>query len=104
MIVAAAAGAAPVAWLVARAAGIVAFALLTISVTLGLALSTKLLGNRRGKMLLGWHQTLHLDEPRHGRAAPRAGSSSIRSSALASSPSSSPAQLRGARFPSRRES
>ena len=46
------------AWLVARAAGIVAFALLTISVTLGLALSTKLLGNRRGKMLLGWHQTL----------------------------------------------
>ena len=58
MIVAAAAGAAPVAWLVARAAGIVAFALLTTSVTLGLALSTKLLGNRRGKMLLGWHQTL----------------------------------------------
>ena len=58
MIAAAAAGAVPVAWLVARAAGIVAFALLTTSVTLGLALSTKLLGNRRGKMLLGWHQTL----------------------------------------------
>jgi methionine sulfoxide reductase heme-binding subunit len=48
----------PVAWLIARAAGLVAFALLTISVTLGLALSTKLLGNRRGKMLIGWHQTL----------------------------------------------
>lgn len=46
------------AWLVARAAGLVAFALLTISVVLGLALSTKLLGNRRGKLLLGWHQTL----------------------------------------------
>ena len=48
----------PVAWLVARAAGLVALGLLTISVTLGLALSTKLLGNRRGKALLGWHQTL----------------------------------------------
>jgi methionine sulfoxide reductase heme-binding subunit len=48
----------PVAWLVARAAGLVAFTLLSVSVTLGLALSTKLLGNRRGKMLLGWHQTL----------------------------------------------
>ncbi len=57
MIVAAATGV-PVAWLVARAAGLVAFGLLTISVTLGLALSTKLLGNRRGKLLLGWHQTL----------------------------------------------
>lgn len=58
MILAAATAGAPVAWLVARAAGIVAFALLTISMTLGLALSTRLLGNRRGKMLLGWHQTL----------------------------------------------
>jgi methionine sulfoxide reductase heme-binding subunit len=48
----------PVAWLVARAAGLVAFALLTIAVTLGLALSTRLLGNRRGKAVLGWHQTL----------------------------------------------
>ena len=57
MIVAQTAGV-PVAWLVARAAGLVAFSLLTISVTLGLALSTKLLGNRRGKALLGWHQTL----------------------------------------------
>lgn len=48
----------PVAWLVARAAGLVAFGLMTISVILGLALSTKLLGGRRGKLLLGWHQTL----------------------------------------------
>jgi methionine sulfoxide reductase heme-binding subunit len=57
-MIAAAAGSVPVAWLVARAAGLVAFALLTVAVTLGLALSTRLLGNRRGKMLLGWHQTL----------------------------------------------
>lgn len=48
----------PVAWLIARAAGLVAFGLLTVAVTLGLALSTRLLGNKRGKMLLGWHQTL----------------------------------------------
>jgi methionine sulfoxide reductase heme-binding subunit len=48
----------PVAWLVARAAGLVAFGLLTVAVTLGLALSTRLLGNKRGKTLLGWHQTL----------------------------------------------
>ena len=48
----------PVAWLVARAAGLVAFGLLTVAVTLGLALSTRLLGNNRGKVLLGWHQTL----------------------------------------------
>lgn len=49
---------APIAWLVARAAGIVAFALLTVALTLGLALSTRLLGGRRGKMLLAWHQTI----------------------------------------------
>lgn len=48
----------PVAWLVARAAGLVAFALLTVSVTLGLAMSTKLLRPARQKELLGWHQTL----------------------------------------------
>ncbi len=57
-MIAAQSSAVPVAWLLARAAGLVAFALLTASVTLGLALSTKLLGTRRGKMLLGWHQTL----------------------------------------------
>jgi DMSO/TMAO reductase YedYZ heme-binding membrane subunit len=48
----------PVAWLIARAAGLVAFALLTLSVTLGLLMSTKLLTPRRQKALLGWHQTL----------------------------------------------
>lgn len=48
----------PVAWLIARAAGLVAFALLTVSVTLGLAMSTKLLKPRLQKSLLGWHQTL----------------------------------------------
>lgn len=57
-MIAAQTAAVPVAWLVARAAGLVAFALLTISVTLGLALSTRLLGTRRTKLLLGWHQTL----------------------------------------------
>ena len=58
MILLAATSGTPVAWLVARAAGLVAFGVLTLSVTLGLALSTKLLGNRRGKLVLGWHQTL----------------------------------------------
>ena len=48
----------PVAWLVARAAGLVAFALLTAAVTLGLLLSTRILGTRRGKMLMEWHQAL----------------------------------------------
>lgn len=57
MIVAATTGM-PVAWLVARAAGLVAFALLTVSVSVGLALSTRLLGPGRGKSLLAWHQTL----------------------------------------------
>jgi hypothetical protein len=49
---------APVAWYVARAAGLVAFGFLTLSVWLGLAMSTRLLGNTRQKMLFGWHQTL----------------------------------------------
>jgi sulfoxide reductase heme-binding subunit YedZ len=48
----------PTAWLIARAAGLVAFAFLTASVWLGLALSTKLLPTRRTKLLFGWHQTL----------------------------------------------
>jgi DMSO/TMAO reductase YedYZ heme-binding membrane subunit len=48
----------PVAWLIARAAGLVAFALLTVSVTLGLMMSVRLLRPRRQKSLLGWHQTL----------------------------------------------
>ncbi len=48
----------PVAWLIARAAGLVAFALLTVSVTLGLLMSTRLLKPRGRRALLGWHQTL----------------------------------------------
>jgi hypothetical protein len=48
----------PLAWIVARAAGIVAFALLTLSTWLGLAMSTRILGTRRQKALLGWHRTI----------------------------------------------
>lgn len=48
----------PVAWLIARAAGLVAFGLLTIAVTLGLFLSTRVLGPKRGKALLEWHRTI----------------------------------------------
>lgn len=48
----------PVAWIVARSAGLVAFALLTLSTWLGLAMSTRILGARRQKSLLGWHRTL----------------------------------------------
>jgi hypothetical protein len=48
----------PIAWLVARAAGLVAFGLLTLSVWLGLAMSTRLLGPKRQKALLGLHTTL----------------------------------------------
>jgi hypothetical protein len=49
---------APVAWYVVRAAGLVAFGVLTLSVWLGLAMSTRLLGPKRHKSLFGWHQTL----------------------------------------------
>jgi hypothetical protein len=49
---------APVAWYIARSAGLVAFGTLTLSVWLGLAMSTRLLGTRRQKSLFGWHQTL----------------------------------------------
>ena len=48
----------PVAWLVARAAGLVAFGLLTLSVWLGLSISTRLLAPRNIKSLVAWHQTL----------------------------------------------
>ena len=48
----------PIAWLIARSAGLVAFGFLTLSVWLGLAMSTRLLGTRRQKALLGWHRTL----------------------------------------------
>jgi hypothetical protein len=49
---------APVAWYVARAAGLVAFGALTLSVWLGLGMSTRLLGPKRHKSLFGWHQAL----------------------------------------------
>jgi predicted ferric reductase len=49
---------APLAWYVARAAGLVAFAALTLSVWLGLGMSTRLLGPKRHKSLFVWHQTL----------------------------------------------
>lgn len=48
----------PIAWFVARGAGLVSFAFLTASVWLGLAMSTRLLGARRQKRLLGLHRTL----------------------------------------------
>jgi hypothetical protein len=48
----------PIAWLVARAAGLVAFGLLTLSVWLGLAMSTRLFGPKRTKPLLALHRTL----------------------------------------------
>lgn len=48
---------APVAWYVARAAGLVSFGLLTLSVWLGLLMSARL-ATRLQKRLFGWHQTL----------------------------------------------
>jgi methionine sulfoxide reductase heme-binding subunit len=48
----------PVAWLIARSSGLVAFGLLTLSVWLGLAMSTRLLGPKRQKSLLSLHRTL----------------------------------------------
>jgi hypothetical protein len=53
-----AAGGVPVIWLLARASGLVAFGLLTLSVWLGLAMSTRLLGPKRQKAIFGWHRTL----------------------------------------------
>lgn len=53
-----AAGGVPAIWLLARASGLVAFGFLTLSVWLGLAMSTRLLGPRRQKALFGWHRTL----------------------------------------------
>ena len=48
----------PVAWMIARSAGLVAFGLLTLSVWLGLLMSTRLLGPKRMKPLLEWHRTI----------------------------------------------
>jgi len=53
-----AAGSVPTIWLLARASGLVAFGFLTVSVWLGLAMSTRLLGPRRQKTLFRWHRTL----------------------------------------------
>ena len=48
----------PIAWLIARAAGLVAFGLLTVSTWIGLGMSTRILGPKRQKALLAWHKTL----------------------------------------------
>jgi methionine sulfoxide reductase heme-binding subunit len=48
----------PVAWLVARAAGLVAFGILTLSVWLGLGMSTRSFPKRFRASALGWHRTL----------------------------------------------
>ena len=48
----------PIAWYAARIFGLTAFALLTLGVWLGLAMSTRLLGGRRQASLLAWHDTL----------------------------------------------
>jgi methionine sulfoxide reductase heme-binding subunit len=52
------AGGVPVAWLLARAAGLVAFGVLTLSVWLGLSMSTRIVAPRFRARLLGWHRTL----------------------------------------------
>ena len=52
----------PTAWLVARAAGLVAFGVLTLSTWLGLGMSTRLLGPKfQGRLLAGAARS-------HGRA------------------------------------
>ncbi len=48
----------PTAWLLARSAGLAAFAALTASTWLGLAMSNRLFKPRFQKPLLGWHRTL----------------------------------------------
>jgi methionine sulfoxide reductase heme-binding subunit len=48
----------PVAWIIARAAGLVAFGILTLSIWLGLAMSTRLFPQRFQSRLFGWHRTL----------------------------------------------
>lgn len=47
----------PIAWLIARAAGLVAFGLLTLSVWLGLSMSTRLLPVKWTKRLNNLHRT-----------------------------------------------
>jgi sulfoxide reductase heme-binding subunit YedZ len=48
----------PVAWLVARAAGLTALALLSCSVWLGLGMSVRLVPPRHQRAAMGWHQSL----------------------------------------------
>jgi hypothetical protein len=48
----------PTAWLLARAAGLVAFAVLTLSVWLGLSMSTRIVPPRYRARLLPLHRTL----------------------------------------------
>ena len=57
-MIVAAVTAVPVAWLVARAAGLTALALLSCSVWLGLAMSVRLFPPQRQKAVMGWHQSL----------------------------------------------
>ena len=58
MIGATSSAAVPIAWLVARAAGLTALALFSAALWLGLAMSVRLLAPRRQKSLMAWHQTL----------------------------------------------
>jgi sulfoxide reductase heme-binding subunit YedZ len=48
----------PVAWLVARAAGLTALVLLSCSIWLGLGMSVRLFPPQRQKAIMGWHQSL----------------------------------------------
>jgi sulfoxide reductase heme-binding subunit YedZ len=57
-MIAAASTAVPVAWLVARAAGLTALALLSCSVWLGLGMSVRLFPPSRQKAVMAWHQSL----------------------------------------------
>ena len=57
-MIAAASTAVPLAWLVARAAGLTALALLSCSVWLGLGMSIRLFPAQRQKAVMGWHQSL----------------------------------------------
>lgn len=48
----------PIAWLVARAAGLAAFGILTLSTWLGLSMSTRLFPPKFRGRVMGWHRTL----------------------------------------------
>jgi sulfoxide reductase heme-binding subunit YedZ len=57
-MIAAASTSVPVAWLVTRAAGLTALALLSCSVWLGLAMSVRLVPPARQKAAMAWHQSI----------------------------------------------